>query len=199
MNGIEKITARIIADVETEIASQQAATEEQCAVIRAQYEQKTRELYQARRTAAEKACQQSVERLSKAARLESRQSILALKQEMVDRTFQRAKALIRELPAERYADFLAHQAAAASVTGREEILLDSQDQATYGSLVVEKANALLAQRGLPAALRLAGDAGGFAGGLILRNGPIEVNCTIEALVEMSRNDMAAQVAELLFG
>ena len=41
-------------------------------------------------------------------------------------------------------------------------------------------------------------AGSFDGGLILRRGNVEVNCTVELLVELSRNELSARVAELLF-
>ena len=47
-------------------------------------------------------------------------------------------------------------------------------------------------------LTLAADAGNFAGGLILRRGNIEVNCTVELLVELCRADMSAQLAGVLF-
>ena len=63
-----------------------------------------------------------------------------------------------------------------------------------GAAVVEKANALL-----PAGkLSLSAATGDFAGGLILKRGSIEANCTIELLVELCRGDMSAQLAKVLF-
>ena len=41
--------------------------------------------------------------------------------------------------------------------------------------------------------------GDFKGGLILRRGNIEVNCTAELLVELCRGDMASELAQVLFG
>ena len=42
------------------------------------------------------------------------------------------------------------------------------------------------------------DTGDFKGGLILRRGSIEANCTVELLVELCRGDMSAQLAGVLF-
>ena len=67
------------------------------------------------------------------------------------------------------------------------------DAAAFAA-VVEKANALL-----PAGkLSLSAATGDFAGGLILKRGSIEANCTIELLVELCRGDMSAQLAKVLF-
>ena len=89
---------------------------------------------------------------------------------------------------------LAKLAAQASVSGDEEIILNARDKAAVGAAVVEKANALL-----PAGkLSLSAATGDFAGGLILKRGSIEANCTIELLVELCRGDMSAQLAKVLF-
>ena len=63
---------------------------------------------------------------------------------------------------------------------------------------VKAANLWLEEAGKPAALTLSKDEGDFAGGLILRRGSIEVNCTVELLVELSQGELSAKVAELLF-
>ena len=47
-------------------------------------------------------------------------------------------------------------------------------------------------------LTLAGETGDFKGGLILRRGSIEANCTVELLVELCRGEMSAQLAKVLF-
>ena len=63
-----------------------------------------------------------------------------------------------------------------------------------GEKLVKAANARLKN----GRLTLAEETGDFAGGLILRRGSIEVNCTVELLVELSRSELSAQVAEILF-
>ena len=48
-------------------------------------------------------------------------------------------------------------------------------------------------------LTLAGECGDFAGGLVLRRGNIEDNCTVELLIDLCRGEMSSKVAEVLFG
>ena len=48
------------------------------------------------------------------------------------------------------------------------------------------------------ALTLSASTGDFDGGLILRRGNIEVNCTSSLLVELCRGEMSAAIAGVLF-
>ena len=92
-----------------------------------------------------------------------------------------------------------HRALAAeAASGEEEVLLSEADAAAVGAEVVEKANAALAAAGKTAQLKLAGEARAIAGGLILRAGDIETNCSIDALLSLNREALAAQVAGILF-
>ena len=42
------------------------------------------------------------------------------------------------------------------------------------------------------------ETGSFAGGLVMRRGNVEANCTAELLIELCRADMAAELAGVLF-
>ena len=194
MKGTEKIIAHIRADAEAQSAEILARAEEQCAAIRADFEEKARERYNERLLAGEKACEDRVDSMDRIARMEARKGLLALKQEMVSQSFDKALTEIVALPREKYIAFLAKLAAQAAVTGTEEIVLNERDRKAIGADLVKAANALL--KG--GKLTLSDKTGDFAGGLILRRGSIEANCTLELLVELSRNELSAQVAELLF-
>lgn len=63
------------------------------------------------------------------------------------------------------------------------------------SAVVTGANALLQGTAM---LTLAQDTREMAGGLMLRDGNVEVNCAFETQLRVLREEMAAQVAEILF-
>lgn len=47
-------------------------------------------------------------------------------------------------------------------------------------------------------LTLSAETRELAGGLILKQGDIEVNCSVDTLLELSRGELAARVAEVLF-
>ncbi len=194
MKGTEKIIAHIQADAKAQADAILAQAEQQCASIREDYEKKASAAYGDKIRAGVKECQDKVDSIERIAQMEAKKAVLALKQEMVSASFDKARDMIVGLPKEQYTAFLAKLAAQAAVTGDEEVLLNGRDRDTVGPAAVKAANETLGA----GRLTLAADAGNFAGGLILRRGNIEVNCTVELLVELCRADMSAQLAGVLF-
>lgn len=198
MKGTEKIIAHIQADAKAQADAILAQAEKQCAGVRADYEKKAVGAHDEKIRAGVQSCQAQADGAARIARMEAKKQILALKQEMVSLSFDRAKQMLTQLPPEQYAALLGKLAAQASVTGDEELLLNARDREAVGPQAVQAANGLLQAQGKKAALSLSGDAGDFEGGLILRRGSIEVNCTVELLVELQRAEMASQLAGVLF-
>jgi len=195
MKGTEKIIAHIQADADAEAAEILARADARCAEIRESYEQKAKEAYAERIRAGVRENQDRLDSMERLANMEGRKAILALKQDMVARSFERAVEKLVTLPEAEYIALLAKLAVGASVTGDEEIVLNARDKKAVGDKLVKAANEKLGG----GHLRLAGDTGSFRGGLILRRGNIEANCTAELLVDLCREDMAAELAGVLFG
>jgi V/A-type H+-transporting ATPase subunit E len=194
MKGTDKIIAHIRSDAQTQVDAILAQAEQQCAGIRSEYDKQASALYAERLRAGVKETQDKVDSATRIARMEGRKGMLAAKQELVSRSFEKAREQIVSLPKEQYVAFLAKLAANASVTGEEEIVLNARDRQRLGQELVKAANARLKN----GRLSLSEDTGDFAGGLILRRGSIEANCTVELLVELSQGELSAKVAELLF-
>ena len=195
MKGTEKIIAHIQADAEAQADAILAQAEQNCASIRAAWDQKAKDAYAEKIRVGVKANQDRLDSMERLAKMEGRKAILGVKQDLVAESFDRAAEQLVNLPEEQYVALLAKLAAEASVTGEEEIILNARDRAAVGQKVVDAANAKLSG----GKLTLSADTGDFKGGLILRRGSIEVNCTAELLVELRREDMAAELARVLFG
>ena len=195
MKGTEKIIAHIQADAEAQADAILAQAEQNCASIRAAWDQKAKDAYAEKIRVGVKANQDRLDSMERLAKMEGRKAILGVKQDLVAESFDRAAEQLVNLPEEQYVALLAKLAAEASVTGEEEIVLNARDRAAVGQKVVDAANAKLSG----GKLTLSADTGDFKGGLILRRGSIEVNCTAELLVELRREDMAAELARVLFG
>lgn len=198
MNGIEKITARIEADAAADAARIEEEARLQCETIRTEGESKAQESYWRRVQAGVKATEDRASRLAKAADMEARKSILAAKQTIVTEAFDRAEQKLLALSGDAYIAFLAGQAAKASLSGREEVVLNAKDRDAIGKKVVARANEALTAAGKPAELTLAAQPGDFSGGLILRDGDVSVNCTAAALIAEARQSQASVVAAELF-
>jgi V/A-type H+-transporting ATPase subunit E len=194
MKGTEKIIAHIQADAKAQVDAILAQAEQQCAEIRAGYEKQAADRYSDRIRAGVKACQDEVDSRARIDQMEARKGTLAVKQEMVSEAFDKALEALVALPEDEYVAFLASLAANAAVSREEEIILNARDRAAIGQKVVEAANTRLGS----GKLTLAKETGDFAGGLILRRGNVEANCTAELLVELQRGEMSAEIAGLLF-
>ena len=194
MKGTEKIIAHIRSDAKAQADAILAQAEQQCASIREDYDKKAKEVYAEKIRLGTKDCQDRLESMERIDRMEARKSLLALKQEMVSESFETARKKIVGLPEQQYIALLAKLAADASVTGDEEIVLNARDREAIGEKLAAAVNKKL-QGGK---LRISESVGEFDGGLILRRGSIEVNCTIELLVELCRSDMSAEIAGVLF-
>ena len=194
MKGTEKIIAHIQADAAAQADAILAQAEQQCADIRQRYEQKAKDAYAEKIRVGVKANQDRLESMERLAKMEGRKAILALKQDMVSKSFDEAAQKLVNLPEEQYVALLARLAADAAVTKDEQVVLNARDRAAVGEAVVKAANEKLGG----GQLVLSDSAGDFAGGLILRRGNIEVNCTAELLVDLCRGEMSAKLAKVLF-
>ncbi len=198
MDGIDKITERIAAEARNEIAAIQTETADKCRIIKESYSNAAQEEYWKLIREGTKDCETQVSRLAGTAAMEAKKSVLAMKQDTVSRTFDRAVSALCSLPENQYVDFLSKQAAAAASTGLEELVFNARDKASCAKSVVKAANELLKKRGLLPKLTISEKTGSFKGGLMVKQGDIEVNCTIEKLVELSKSELTTPIAEILF-
>ncbi len=227
MNGIEKITARIEADCQADVAAILAEGQAKADKVKAEYAEKAAAQAKAAEEAGVQAAQRQLERLESAAQMDAKKQLLAAKQACLDDAFAGAKQKLLAMDDDQYAALLAKLAVNAAKSGREEIVLSQRDRDRVGAMVVSKANAILAEASAPgvagtlkgskagnllsrvvtganallqgtAQLSLSKDTADIEGGLILRDGNVEVNCAFETLLRMLREDMAAQVAGILF-
>ena len=198
MNGIEKITQRIAGDAKQEaeavVNQAKAQAEEILARYQAQAQRETEETLAKGKAQAE--ARRS--RLSSAAEMATRQKNLAVKQEMLDKAYALALDKLCSLPEKEYVDLLAQLTVKASSTGCEQLILSKTDRARYGVKVAKKANSLLEKAGKTARLTLSQESRDFRGGLLLADGDVEVNCTFETLVRLTRSTISGQVAKVLF-
>ena len=197
MNGIENITAKILADAQAEIAALEAETEAHCQAILAQAEADAKNAYwQALNEEAQCAAQRSA-RAHNAAELEVRKQILSAKQEMLDAAFKSALEKLCSLPEADYVTTLAALAAAAALGG-ERVIFSPMDRNRVGKKVVVAANNLLEAQGKAAGLTLAEQTRDIPGGLILERGRVEINCAFDSMIAAQRSRLTGEVAKVLF-
>ena len=194
MKGIEKITARITQEAQAEIDRTLADAREQAAQITARYQAQADAEAASLAARNEKAAAEREERLVSVAQMEARKVALAAKQEMVEQVYRRALEKLRSMPQEQYTAVLAALLVQASSTGAEEVVFSPEDQAKAGKAAVAKANEQLPKGGLTVSQETRNIAGGF----ILKDNNVEVNCTFDTLVRLQKAETAGAVAKKLF-
>lgn len=227
MDGMEKITAKILADAQAEVADINAEAQEKARQIRQQYEVQAQQEAQDILQRGKKAADERLARLQSAAGLERRKMELAAKQQVLSEAFELALDKLSDLPEQEYVALLAALAVRAARTGQEQLIFSPKDRARVGKQVVMAANEALVRKAAPAIPESLGESKFAAilgkvvqstaamvtgtgmltiseqtrpirAGFIMCDGDIETNCAFETLVAMHREKLEREVADVLF-
>ena len=193
MNGLEKITERIRRDGQAEADAILAEAGKRIETAQAGFRAQAAQLTADAEAKRQRDTAERLERLAGSADMERRQMLLAAKQGCIDDAFAKAADALRALPREKYIALLA-KLAADNGTGSEELILSAADHSAIGEAVVSAANA--AKSG--AAFTLSAETRELGGGLVLKNGPVEINCAFDTTLRQLRQELASDVAHVLF-
>ena len=194
MNGLEKLTGQIDADVQKEIDAALVQARSQAQEIQSWYESQAQIQVEAIRRKGQQDAVFRQERLVDEAKMQARRDILATKQELIGRAFDLALEKLLELPEKEYVALLADLAVKASSTKKEAVIFSQKDRTRYGKAVVTQANEKLGG----GHLTLSEQTRPIKGGLILQDSQVETNCSFEVLIHLQRNTLSAEVAQVLF-
>jgi V/A-type H+-transporting ATPase subunit E len=198
MNGIDKITEKIKNDAleEAGVIIDAAKADAQKTIDKFKVDAAAEKDKIGRQTELRKL--EIVKHQDDMAHLEGRKQLLSAKQSVLDDVFKEAFKTIRKLEKAEYIDFLSGMAFKTSLNGIDEIILSATDRESYGADIVAKANRLLESSGKNASLVLSDEVRDIDGGLILRTGNIETNCTFDVLYDIARGELTTEVAGILF-
>lgn len=197
--SLEQILERIVADAKAEAAEIEAKGNEEAQRILAAAEAEGSAISAQLTATARRDAEERAARVLTLARLAARNSRLVAKQEAINEAFELALKQLSELPPDQYRAILLSQTLAAVQSGEEEIILSPADRDRYGAELIAGANAALTKGGRPAKLRLATETRPLSGGVILRSGEVEVNCTFATALRLVHDELVPVVAECLFG
>lgn len=199
MDGIEKILQRIREDATAEIEAILAEARSEAEATTAQYaaraEKEAAELLSHGKADAE----DRAERLEGLARMEAQKIVLAEKQKLVDEAFQLAIQQLSDLPGQEYEALLVRLVQESAASGTEQVIFSPKDYKEYGKKVVETVNDNLKAAGKTGKLTLSKETRPLRGGVVLRDEDGEIDCSLEMLVRLGRNELTVEVSDILFG
>lgn len=219
MTGLEKIIDRIIEDAKEKARAILEAAQNDCRATAEKYAAEADDIRDAIADKAEKEGEAVIAKARSAAAMTRRNLLLAARGALLDEAFERAKKEVRDADFGKYRELLTALLTSALIEqaraedesvslGDEvmtfdtfEVLFNAEDKEKYGSAVVEAARRAAAKHiGAERAdkLRLSDETADIDGGLILRYGDIEANCSLSMLMAGMREEAEQKVAAVLF-
>ena len=219
MTGVEKITDRIAADAAKEAQATLGAAEVECRKLAEEYGNRT---IGERDRVAERAQaegQRMIERAKSTADMNHRAVLLAAKSALIDEVYEKARAKILDTDFGKYRELLtallvsallelAKSEETSAALGDEtepydriEVLFNHDDREKYGAAVVAEVRRRNERRIGTARLEklcLSEDTAAIDGGLVIRYGNIETNCSLSVLLAEMRRETEGKVASILF-
>lgn len=196
--GIQKIKDKILADARElcDKILEDARREAQSIISNAE-----REAFQKVTIMTEKAKEEALlikKRLATVSELESKKNALKARQEMVEKAFSMSLDRIAELPDEKYRKFFEDMLTDAAEEGEGILIINKRDKERFGASFAADINQKLARLGKKSRIVIAQEDLISKGGFILRYGDMEINCTLEVILNIARPAMESEVARILF-
>lgn len=196
LNGLQNMTDKILSDAKEYAAEVHKNAERKVDEILLDYNRQADDLRTEIRDAASREAEMILSRAKSQTALGERNELLREKRALIDAAFSRACDGVISLPREEYIDLLARLVAKYQ-TGSALIILNERDAKELGGDLLKKI-VMNKLRNIDISLiKISKEYGSFKGGLILRQGDIDTNCTVEVLCEGLRHELEAQVIELL--
>lgn len=227
MNGLDKITQKITEDAQAEVARINAEVMQDMDTLQRQIQTQIETQHEEILARGGRMATERRARLDSAARMEAKKLNLSARQELIGEAFELAVKTLCDIPEGDYIALLTRLAVEASTTGQEALIFSPRDRTRVGKQIVIAANEALAKDIIPelpaslksskagafiekmvstaaihlsdvASLTLATETREMAGGFILSDSNVDVNCTFETLVRLQRERLEREVATILF-
>ena len=220
MTGLEKVTGKIIADAEADAREILDRADAECAAIRQKYGEEREAQLDALREQSDRECQAHIVRARSTAAMTKRNAVLEARAAILNEAYAAAEKQVRSMNGEQYLELLGKllrsslkrqlegEADSLRLYGEDispasyEVILSNRDRDYYGERLMTAFRAGLGSKFSPAAmkkLRLSEETAPIDGGLILRAGLVETNCSLAMLMAETRRETETRVSRILFG
>ena len=221
INGLNKITDKILSEAQAKADQILADAQAECDRINAEYAERAEKIRSDISTEAEKGGMGYVARIRSTAATSKRNLLLQTKSDLIDGVFASVLEQTRTLELDKYNEILVGLLSAAlleqieseeisrTLYGEEEalapecyeVIFNQRDRDRSGKTVVEGVQNHLSGKVAPeklARLTLSSQSANIDGGLILRCGSVESNCSLSILFAQLRESLESEVARTLF-
>ena len=220
MTGLEKVIGKIIADAEADARVILDKAQAECEAVKAKAAAETEAEIEKLKDECDRECQSLIIRARSSAAMAKRNAVLAARAKLIDDAYAAVEKIMYNMNGDQYLELLHKmlrsaiknqlegEAESLRLYGEDispdayEVVLNSRDRETYGEKLLATYRTGYGSRISPAVLaklRLANDTAPIDGGIILRCGPVETNCSLAMLMAENRRETEARVSSILFG
>ncbi len=220
-NGLNKITDKILAEAQAGAERIVEDAKADCERIRAEYAAKAEEIRRQNRAEADEKAADLLARARSNAAMEARNLVGQKRSELIERAFSDAFSEIENRSEKEYTELVIGLLCAAvrelseteernlALYGEEdesaafpyEVVLNRKDHDSIGAVVISGAKKQLTGQLSETRLEkivLADDIAEIGGGLLLRYGDVESNCSLEMIFAQLRRELETDVSRTLF-
>jgi V/A-type H+-transporting ATPase subunit E len=197
MAGAEKLIEKILGDAQADAGRYLRDAEEK---KQRMHDELMRDIDKQRNRIekeAEAAAQENKRRLAAVNDLESRKQLLAAKQEMMARARKLAFEMLGSISDAEYISLMKKKLLNCAKTGRGSIAVSKNEKRLNESFLSE-VNAELKRKAGKGEVAFSPERLDIAGGFIYKDGGMEINVSLEALLDEAWRDSEADAAKLLF-
>lgn len=221
INGLNKITDKILSEAQAKADKILADAQAECDRINAEYAERAEKIRSEISGEAEKGGMEYVARIRSTAATNKRNLLLQTKSDLIDGVFAGVLEQTRNLELQKYNEILIGLLSAAlleqieseetsrNLYGEEdalapevyEVVFNQRDRDRSGKAVIEGVQKHLSGKVSAeklARLTLANQTVNIDGGLVLRCGNVESNCSLSILFAQLRESLESEVARTLF-
>lgn len=219
MTGLDKIIDRILTDAKEDARKILETAQNDCRLTAEKYAARAEEIRTEIEEQTEAEGAAIIAKAKSAAVMTRRNILLTARAELIDRTFEAAKADIRDTDYGKYRALLSALLTSALIEEakntdaslslgdevtefeRYEVLFNAEDREKYGEAVIEDARRAVTRHigaARAARLTLSNEIADIDGGLLLRYGNITANCSLSMLMAQMRAEMEQKVVGILF-
>ena len=220
MTGLSKITDKILAEAQEDAAKKLAEADARCQEIRREYAARAEEICKILNEDAKREASEIVSRAKSGEAMVRRNVFLEAKSARIDEAFELAYREMTNLSEEHYGELLSmllvsimkhqaeHEQISRELYGEEdapeadvyEVLLNEKDREHFGESLIESFRQRTQEDSKTIFDRvvLSSSVANIDGGLIVRCGSIEINCSLRALFDQIRPQLEAKVSRKLF-
>lgn len=194
MAGIEKIQVKIIEQAQMQAQNRVNYAVETAEKAKSDLKRRFDRTVEAEKVKASAEGDEAAHRVIATVMLEGRKKKLAAKQEAVSTVFEKVAENFAELPETEYVEFLGGMALSVLIEGENELILNEKDNKAVGVKLID----YLKKKDSGINVFLSSETIKTAGGLIVKNGYIQTNFTLESIIRVERERLETDVVKILF-